>query len=357
MAFKTSASSGAYAGKDVSKTKEGTQDENRQPTYMDELRDGGRVFNLHDHAVDTVIRIRLLGNILPLRRHWITTKNNKVFPLICSRWDPEAERMDDETHEWHCLACAFLPAKRSKPSVADVINMINRELQDSGAADPIQLLWLNWYNVKELNKAMNRIKGRKPTGKKKGYDLELTVGLDQTSRKNVSIALCPAGSEPDPNCALTEEECEYELIDLGKVYAALIPGTHNAKTTTGDYRDTLISMFANGYVPFKLVPEIVDWATAANLMTKDQVDPTLKAVHTIHKKPDYHFVGDEDEDSEETEETPPKRKKKSSKSSKKSSKSGKKITKKSDKKKKKKKTSLAPATPGGVLPGLEDDDD
>lgn len=261
-----------FKGKSVGDLRQ-SQGFEKPDTYYDQLRKAGRVLELNKANVGDVIRVRLIGNVFPYRRHWVPTLQKKSFPLSCRRFNPETEEFTT-IHEFDCLGC-FCGLNTPK---SHLINVLNRNLMAEGysAAEALQITFLG-HNL--LNDLQTAIKAWQivPNDPDNGFDVAIAIQPDSKgngkTEASMSAVVSPTGAER----RFTEEErdlLENGLIDLEAVYNALIPSR----------ADEIWSFFFNQHINYKTTMDIINWSAENGMLEGNEVDACIKKINGVHQK-------------------------------------------------------------------------
>lgn len=153
------------------------------------------------------VHMRLLGKLFPGVRHWLKTKNQKNFSVLCHNYNPASNKFDLEK----TCPCCKLGLKWSRIAWC---NAIIRKYQKGDSSNPVRVVPMSGSVTYKIKEIMEGRGGVEPTDSKKGWDLEILNNPhgDPSTQYNV---------QRGDKTPLTEDELEFELTPLHKIVKPL----------------------------------------------------------------------------------------------------------------------------------------
>lgn len=149
-------------------------------------------------------RFRLLGEVHPCFRYWITTRDGGVMPVIAKGFNPKTEEWDQDD------PLAKIPDSENKRTEQFyVINAIDRD------TNKVRILPLKPSILKELTALARNPDYGDPTDPVSGYDIIITKIKTGPKPQNVKYQVLPSRN----NTPLTQDEQKLELFDLERIYS------------------------------------------------------------------------------------------------------------------------------------------
>jgi len=157
------------------------------------------------------VKIRLISKLYTHVRHWLKSKKNKNFPVLCLNYNPRTNKFDKKV----CPACAYADPKSGENirwSRLAYVNIIPRAVQKKEKDNPSE-----WRHGMALPAMVCRkiaeiteLEGHEPYDPKKGYDLEILYNpaADPSAQYNV---------QRGEKTKLSEQERNLELYDFSKL--------------------------------------------------------------------------------------------------------------------------------------------
>jgi hypothetical protein len=165
---------------------------------------------------------RIVGGVFTYAQHWIEFQNKngetKRYPVDCANWDQSTE---STSKKGNCPVCEL----GERPGVRYMMNVIDREAQQSGSSDPIRALDIAPTVMRQIIdlKKLNTVKGQaySVAHPKFGTDIFL---MKQRSKKRGGVEWAVQKGDRSP---LTEEEQAFEFISFDEHY--LEPDVHRIR--------------------------------------------------------------------------------------------------------------------------------
>ena len=166
--------------------------------------------------------IRLVDGLIPVARHWVQILgSSKVFPIWCTKFNPETEEWD---WEGKCPACeAGIRGQRIAIS-----QVIVRELQQKGE-DPIRAVQFPYSVINKVHEIAMEVNGGIPLeDPEQGMDIK--IKYDPNASGTDRYMVFPLGKSP-----LTEEEKALKKYNLEKE----VPDFFNNEAMIKENKDSL----------------------------------------------------------------------------------------------------------------------
>jgi hypothetical protein len=157
------------------------------------------------------VKIRLISKLYTHVRHWLKSKKNKNFPVLCLNYNPRINKFDKKV----CPACAYVDPKSGENirwSRLAYVNIIPRAVQKKEKDNPSEWRYGMALSAMVCRKIaeITELEGHEPYDPKWGYDLEILYNpaADPSAQYNV---------QRGEKTKLSEQERNLELYDFAKL--------------------------------------------------------------------------------------------------------------------------------------------